>query len=166
MKLATLLYIKNSNGDFLLLKRAKDPNKGFLSPPGGKLLTDIAESPFQCAVREANEECGITSNVTDWKLKGIVTEKNYPNIGNIMIFLMEYKNTFNLKPQEFYEGSFSFIPEKDILKSNIPETDKLFIWKFVLNSDDNFFSISIDCNENPFRCIIETNLKQNDKDKR
>jgi len=157
LKLATLLYIKNSNGDFLLLKRANNPNKGFLSPPGGKLITVLAESPYQCAVREANEECGIVSLVTDWKLIGMVTEKNYPNIGNILIFLMEYKHPFNTTPDNFSEGDFVIVPESEIMNSNIPETDKLYIWNFVLKGDDNFFSISIDCDENPFRCIIETN---------
>lgn len=157
MKLATLLYIKNSSGDYLLLKRAKDPNKGFLSPPGGKLLTDIAESPYQCAIRESKEECGIVSEVTDWKLLGIVTEKNYPNIGNIMMFLMEYNKSLEILPKNFYEGDFIFVPKSKIMESNIPETDKLFIWNFVLNGDDKFFSISIDCDEDPYRCIIETN---------
>ncbi len=157
MKLATLLYIKNSNGDFLLLKRANNPNKGFLSPPGGKLKTVLAESPYQCAVREANEECGIVSLVTDWKLIGIVTEKNYPDIGNILMFLMEYKHPFNTTPDNFSEGDFVIVPESEIMNSNIPETDKLYIWNFVLKGDDNFFSISIDCNENPYRCTIETN---------
>lgn len=155
MKLATLLYIKNSVGDFLLLKRANNPNKGFLSPPGGKLKTDIAESPFQCAVREAYEECGIVSESKDWKLLGIVTEKNYPDIGNIMMFLLEYKKPLDSLPPDFSEGIFQFIPESEIMKARIPESDKLYIWNFVLRSNDTFFSISIDCNQSPFRCIIE-----------
>lgn len=156
MKLATLLYIKNSDGDFLLLKRAKNPNKGFLSPPGGKLKTDFAESPFQCAVREAFEECGIVSETNDWKLLGIVTEKNYPDIGNIMMFLLEYKKPINSLPADFHEGMFEFVPESEIMNSRIPESDKLYIWNFVLGSNDTFFSISIDCDESPFRCSIES----------
>ena len=157
MKLATLLYIKNSRGDYLLLKRNKNPNMGFLSPPGGKLKTDIAESPFQCAVREAYEECGIVSEPKDWKLLGIVTEKNYPNIGNIMMFLLEFNKPLNTVPKEFEEGIFEFVPKSDIMKSYIPESDKLYIWNFVLRNNDTFFSISIDCDKSPFRCSIEKN---------
>lgn len=156
MKLATLLYIKNSEGDYLLLKRAKNPNMGFLSPPGGKLKTDIAESPFQCAVREASEECGIDSKTNDWKLLGIVTEKNYPNIGNIMMFLLEYNKPLDKLPADFAEGSFEFVPQSEIMKAPIPESDKLFIWNFVLGNNDTFFSISIDCDQSPFRCSIES----------
>ena len=88
MKLATLLYIHNSKGEYLLMNRKKNPNKGLLSPPGGKLHTDEAESPSACAVREAMEECSMKSAEGDWSLTGIITEKNFPDAGNIMIFLM------------------------------------------------------------------------------
>jgi 8-oxo-dGTP diphosphatase len=156
LKLATLLYIKNAKGEYLMLKRAHQPNKGLLSPPGGKLHIDDAESPFQCAVREASEECGIISRTTDWVLLGIITEKNYPHIGNIMLFLFEYKNKLDALPPDFNEGRFRFVPENEILQSNIPETDKLYIWKFVLNKDNGFFSVSIDCDKTPFMSTVET----------
>ncbi|MCI0472756.1 MAG: NUDIX hydrolase [Ignavibacteria bacterium] len=156
MKLATLLYIKNSKDEYLLLERANQPNKGLLSPPGGKLHLDDAESPYQCAVREASEECGIKSKTSDWKLFGIITEKNYPHIGNIMLFLFEYKDKLETLPPDFNEGKYRFIAEKEILKSDIPDTDKLFIWKFVLNKDNGFFSVSIDCDKTPFSASTET----------
>jgi 8-oxo-dGTP diphosphatase len=156
LKLATLLYIKNSKGEYLLLERANQPNKGLLSPPGGKLHLNDAESPFHCAVREAYEECGISSCTSDWKLLGIITEKNYPHIGNIMLFLFEYKTVLDSLPPDFKEGRFRFVPEHDILQSNIPETDKLYIWKFVLNNDNCFFSVSIDCDKTPFSASKET----------
>lgn len=157
MKLATLLYIKNSSNQYLLLERSKEPNKGLLSPPGGKL--ESAESPFACAAREAKEECGIDSKPSDWDLIGIVTEKNYPGIGDIMVFLMGYKNKFDSLPMDFTEGKFKFINENDIANSEIPESDKLFIWKFVLTSMQFPFSIFIDCNTNPYKCIDETAVK-------
>ena len=59
MKLATLLYIRNSKGEYLLMERRRDPNKGLMSPPGGKLDMEKAESPTACALREAYEECRI-----------------------------------------------------------------------------------------------------------
>jgi len=156
LKLATLLYIKNSNGDYLLLERSNEPNKGLLSPPGGKLHLHDAESPFACAIREAKEECNIDSTHNDWKLLGMITEKNYPKIGNIMLFLFEYKITMNEKPKDFSEGKYIFIPEERILSSNIPESDKLYIWNFVLRNSGRFFSIHLDCGESPFKCTIES----------
>ena len=156
MKLATLLYIKNSNGDYLLLERSNEPNKGLLSPPGGKLHLHEAESPFACAIREAKEECGIDSTPEDWNLLGIITEKNYPNIGNIMLFLFEYKITLNDKPPDFNEGNYMFVPQDKIFSSNVPESDKLYIWNFVLKNNRKFFSIHLDCEETPYKCTIES----------
>jgi len=156
LKLATLLYIKNLKGEYLLIKRNNNPNKGLISPPGGKVKTDIPESPVSCAVREANEECKINSSTEDWQLIGIVTEKNYPNIGNLIIFCFEYKNTVDVLPPEMGEGNFVFIPSSDIYKYNLPETDKLYIWKFVLERKKSVFSIFIDCSDkNNIRGTIE-----------
>ena len=137
------------------MERENEPNKGFLSPPGGKLHLHTAESPIECAIRESNEECGIISNIKDWRLIGIVTEKEYPGIGNIMIFLFEYNKRLKKKPMDSIEGKFTFINPDKIMHSKIPETDKLFIWKFVLNDMKDFFCIKIDCTKNPFECIIE-----------
>lgn len=155
MKFATLLYIKNTNGDYLLLERVKEPNKGFLSPPGGKLDIDNAESPAACAVRECLEECGIKSLTSDWKLRGIITEKSYPNIGDIMIFCFEYLKKIDTLPGTSEEGRFRFISPSEISSANIPDTDKLFIWNFVLKNKPDLFSIHIDCESKPFKCIVE-----------
>ncbi|HEY5535968.1 MAG TPA: NUDIX hydrolase [Ignavibacteria bacterium] len=157
MKLATLLYIRNKKGDYLLMKRENEPNKGFFSPAGGKLRTDIAESPNECAVREAHEECGIESVPDDWKLMGIVTERDYPGIGNIMIFLFDYRKRLTEKPVDSIEGRFVFVSPEEIENSKIPETDKLYLWDFVLKAKRDFFSIKIDCTKNPYNCIIEQN---------
>jgi 8-oxo-dGTP pyrophosphatase MutT (NUDIX family) len=138
------------------MERAKDPNKGLISPPGGKLHSDEAESPVECAVREFEEECGIKTQTKDWELAGIITEDNYPGIGHILIFLYRLKTFVNELPKESVEGGFLFVDPADLDKKNIPETDKLFIWKFVLNSDNGFFSLKIDCNSEPFTCITET----------
>ena len=58
-KVATLLYCFNERDEVLLLERAREPNRGFWSPCGGKLKMDIGESPYACACREAGEELGI-----------------------------------------------------------------------------------------------------------
>lgn len=154
MIIATLLYIKNQRGEYLLIERAKKPNVGLLSPPGGKLNMEEGESIFNCAVREAKEECNINSKPNDWKLAGIVTEINYPDIGNIMIFCLKYRKIFNKIPTKINEGKFRFVSPKDFYKFKLPQTDKLYIWKFVLSN--KWFSIRIDCaNVNNLKCIIE-----------
>jgi len=155
LKLATLLYIKNIGGDFLLIERTQKPNRGFWSPPGGKLITDIAESPFACAVREMKEECGFDTKTADWTLRGIVTEKNYPDIGNLMLFAMEYGIAVNEIPPESPEGKFGFFNPSIIRSLHIPPVDKLYLWDFVLNNKKSVFCIDVDCNDGKYTGKIE-----------
>jgi len=131
------------------MERLKDPNRGLMSPPGGKLDTEVAESPVQCAVREAFEECRLKTSPSDWKLKGIVTEKDYPSVGNIMIFLIEYKNLVNELPEAGNEGAFHFIHPDDFKNHNIPVTDKLFLWDSILQTNGEPFMMALDCNNYP-----------------
>jgi len=149
MKLATLLYIKNEKNEYLLLERLKDPNKGLMSPPGGKFNEEDAESPAACAVREAFEECSIRSNEDDWKLIGIVTEKNYPAIGNLMLFLMEFRKILSSLPEECDEGAFEFLHPDEFKKHDIPVTDQLFLWEKVLSGNGEIFMLSLDCSNYP-----------------
>ena len=74
-KISCLLFIRNHAEKILLLKRKKSPNQGLWSPPGGKLNMNIGESPYECAVREAKEETGMTLNNDDLSLFGYVSEK-------------------------------------------------------------------------------------------
>ncbi|MBX7042181.1 MAG: NUDIX domain-containing protein [Ignavibacteria bacterium] len=154
MKLATLLYIMNTDGEYLLMKREREPNKGLLSPPGGKLHTEDAESPSVCAAREAFEECSMRTSPDDWLLRGIVTEKNYPGAGNIMIFIMQYGQELNELPPPCNEGSFEFVKKGDIMKSAIPETDRKFIWNMVLESREQPFIVTLDCTDYPDIVLI------------
>lgn len=149
MKLATLLYIKNKKGEYLLMERLKEPNKGLMSPPGGKLKTDEPETPAECASREAHEECRIISQPDDWRLAGIISEKNFPGIGNIMLFLMEYKFTLDILPEKCNEGEFFFIHPDKFYDHEIPVTDRLFLWEKILNRNDELIMMKLDCSNYP-----------------
>lgn len=131
------------------MERIKEPNMKLMSPPGGKLDSDDAESPVQCAIREAFEECELKSTSNDWSLIGILTEKNFPKIGNIMIFLMEYKRPLNMLPPPCNEGSFQFVHPDDLMKFELPDTDKLFIWNEILEKRNGPFFLTLDCSEYP-----------------
>ena len=68
----TLLYTQVhclDNDKVLLMKRHKEPNLGLWVAPGGKIETH--ESPYECAVRELNEETGLV--VHKMHLRGIVS---------------------------------------------------------------------------------------------
>ena len=76
-KLAVLVFIENEQGEQLLMLRAKPPNLGVWSPIGGKLETGIGESPFECAVRETQEETGLVIKSSDLHLFSMIAEKAY-----------------------------------------------------------------------------------------
>lgn len=149
MILATLLYITNIENEYLLMKRSKNPNKGLFSPPGGKLDTASNETPAECAVREAYEECSLKSETADWSQIGIISEKDFPGAGDIKIFLMKYKKTIDTLPAPCNEGEFRFVHPDNFSQYEIPETDRLFIWDRVLNNGGENFFISLDCSNYP-----------------
>lgn len=56
---AVACFIRNSKGELLLVRRAKEPAKGTLDLPGG--FVDMYESAEDAAHREVKEETDLTS---------------------------------------------------------------------------------------------------------
>ena len=109
-KIATLLYCFNEQGEVLLLERAQEPNLGLWSPCGGKLHTEIGESPYVCACREAQEELGVSISASDLHLAGIVSEHGYQGQSHWLMFLFEVQRRLTSLPPPNREGQFAFFP--------------------------------------------------------
>jgi ADP-ribose pyrophosphatase YjhB (NUDIX family) len=86
-KIAVLVFVENTQGEQLLLLRRKAPNLGSWSPLGGKLETGLGESPFECAVRETEEEAGLTLSPTELHLFAMIAEKAYEGESHWLLFL-------------------------------------------------------------------------------
>src|SRR5690349_5168945 len=97
-RIATLLYCFNERDEVLLLERAQEPNRGLWSPCGGKLKTDIGESPYACAAREAHEELGLQFSASDFHLTGLISEHGYQGHAHWLMFLFELKPRLRALP--------------------------------------------------------------------
>ena len=144
-KIATLLYCFNERGEILLLERAQEPNRGLWSPPGGKLHTDIGESPYVCACREAEEELELKLTPADLHLTGIVSEHGYLGQSHWLMFLFEVKRKLTTLPPIHREGRFQFFARELLPGLKIPQTDLEKIWPWFWQFRGGFFAAHCHC---------------------
>jgi 8-oxo-dGTP diphosphatase len=139
-KISTLLYCFNSRDEVLLMERTREPNRGMWSPFGGKLVTDIGESPYDCACREAAEEAGLIITPRDLHLFGIVSEVGYQGQAHWLMFLFEIKTRLEQAPPPHGEGRFEFFPREALNSIAMPRTDVEQIWPLVWKHRGGFFA--------------------------
>jgi 8-oxo-dGTP diphosphatase len=143
--ISTLLYCFNMRDEVLLLKRAREPNRGLWSPCGGKLKIEIGESPYACACREAREEMDLDIVPTDLHLTGLVTEHGYEGQAHWLMFLFEVKPRLAQAPPHHAEGRFSFFPPHALAELALPQTDRERIWPLFWQHRGGFFAAHCQC---------------------
>lgn len=94
---------------FLLIQRAKAPNKGCWSPIGGKLDMERGESPYECARRETLEEVGLCLTDNDLHCFGYISEKHYEDQCHWLMFLFHCRVQLDQLPAAIDEGKFAFL---------------------------------------------------------
>ena len=144
-RISVLVFLKNEQGEFLLLKRNKAPNKGKWSPVGGKLEMDLGESSFECAIREVLEETGETITTEDLHLFCMISEKSFEGSGHWLMFLFDCKKPIHALPPEIDEGSFAFYSREEINTLDIPETDRECLWRVFDENHEKFVALRADC---------------------
>lgn len=144
-KLAVLVFLENQAGEQLLLLRAKPPNLGVWSPIGGKLETQIGESPFECAVRETREETGFEVTTDDLHLFAMIAEKAYEGEAHWLMFLFRCRKPIANLPPAISEGQFGFFSRTAIDALPIPDTDRSALWPIYDRYHDRFVSLRADC---------------------
>jgi 8-oxo-dGTP diphosphatase len=143
--ISTLIYIFNSEDQVLLLKRAKEPNRGLWSPCGGKLAMSTGESPYACACREAKEETGMEVEPSQLHLTGLISEQGYANAAHWLMFLFEVKPKLDRLPLPIEEGQFGFFYRAELERLAIPETDRESIWPRFWAHRSGFFAARCQC---------------------
>jgi 8-oxo-dGTP diphosphatase len=144
-KIATLLYCFNERDEVLLLERAQEPNLGLWSPCGGKLNTEIGESPHACACREAREEIGLDLTPADLRLTGLIAEHGYQGQSHWLMFLFEVKPRLKSLPPAHREGIFKFFPRDALASLKMPQTDLEQIWPLFWRHRGGFFAAYCHC---------------------
>jgi 8-oxo-dGTP diphosphatase len=139
-KISTLLYCFNEQDEVLLMERAREPNRGMWSPCGGKLITEIGESPYACACREAKEEIGLEIGRSGLHLLGVVSEAGYLGQAPWLMFLFEVKERLKDVPPVHEEGRFAFFRREELSGLRMPATDFEQIWPLVWKHRGGFFA--------------------------
>ncbi|MCS7090195.1 MAG: NUDIX hydrolase [Verrucomicrobiota bacterium] len=144
-RISTLLYCFNEQDQLLLMKRSREPNRGLWSPCGGKLRTEIGESPYACACREAREELGLHLTPADLHLTGLVSEHGYLGQAHWLMFLFEVRPRLRRLPPPHAEGHFAFFSWHELMNLPLPATDRESIWPWFQQHRGGFFAAHCHC---------------------
>ena len=134
MKLATLCYLKNNDKTLMLYRNKKpgDTHKGKWNGLGGKV--EPGETPEQCAIREVQEESGLTT--INLKLHGVITFPMFDGMDDWYVFVFTITE-FEGEMIESPEGELAWIPDEKLLELNLWDGDRIFPpWL----KQDKFFS--------------------------
>jgi len=144
-KISTLLYCFNEREEVLLMERAQEPNLGLWSPCGGKLRTDLGESPYACGCREAEEELGLRVSSSDLHLTAIISEHGYQGQSHWLMFLFEVRLRLASLPPPHREGRFQFFRREVLADLRLPPTDRERIWPWFWQHRGGFFAAHCRC---------------------
>ena len=161
-KISCLVFIRNPEGKILLLNRKREPNKGFWSPPGGKLNMLVGESPVECARRETMEETNLLLRDEDIQFFAYVSEKEYFGTGNWLMFLFDSRVTIDKLPNDISEGTFAFFGRDEIDTLKIPPTDHHLVWPLYDKKDDGFWGVRADFSKREHKIKVEASPNKGD----
>ncbi len=127
IQLSTLVYVVRGDR-VLLMRRERSPNRGRLSPPGGKL--EPGETPIAGAARELREETGLVALAMN--LRGR-TRHHGPSEGDGWLQHLVLVRDFRGTPRSGHpEGVCSWIPYERVLEGrDMPAADAIYTaWVF------------------------------------
>lgn len=157
-KISVLIFIRDGNGKFLMIRRRKAPNKDCWSPVGGKLEMATGESPFECACREAFEETGMRLAAADLHLFGMVSERSYEGSGHWLMFLFDCQKPIGALPPEIDEGQFAFFSREEIDAAAIPPSDRTLVWPVFDSHCKSFLAYRAQCGNGEVSRVDEESL--------
>lgn len=117
-KIAAMIVLRAGN-QYLLLRRAKEPNRDKYVPVGGKL--EPHETPRAAARRELHEETGFDLPEADLQFCGILTETSPVDYNWICyVYLADIEHC---SAPDCDEGALEWIAHEDLPNVPTPPTD-------------------------------------------
>jgi 8-oxo-dGTP diphosphatase len=141
LKRTAAMVILQHEQAFLLLQRAKSPNRGLYVPVGGKV--DPYEAPAAAARREAEEETGIRLRPEQLRFCGILIEIS-PTAYNWTCHIY-WAQVPRLQPPPFEEGELHWISFEELDQLPTPPTD-WWVYQYVRREQPFVFSALYDEN--------------------
>ena len=128
-----VLLVLRQRGHLVLIRREKEPYKGLLALPGGKI--ERGETPLEAARREMREETGLKRPVPQWigRVTDLLVEGEPPHAMFILdVFEATLPEAAHSQPS--FEGSVVRLPLADLQKraSEIIPADILIIWRLAV----------------------------------
>lgn len=148
-RIGTLLYFSDRDGRLLLIRRSRQPNLGLWCAVGGKLEMPLGESPYECAVREAAEEVGVSISASDLSLRCILSEKDYEKTGHWLMFVFQVTARLEALPKEMEEGEFRFFDLSELGGIAMPELDRSILLERILGEDGSLHILRVDGDGQP-----------------
>jgi len=161
--IAVLCYLFDADGRVLLLRRDRPPNHSRHSPIGGKLEQHLGESPVDCALREIQEEAGLTLTHDQLHLTGMVSETAHEGENHWLMFLYEVTQPVDIEPGPIDEGVLEWHDPADLESLNLPQTDREAIWPLFWKHRGGFFVAHLDCTQAPMTCRVDQAYAAGDK---
>lgn len=143
----SLCYIIQ-NDQILMLRRARPPHVGKWSAPGGKL--ELGESPYDCVIREMEEETGFT--ITQPTLRGIVTVTDIAYPIHWILYIYD-AHQFSGNLIQTNEGELRWIPLNQLHDYPVPYADSIYL-QHVLKPDAPLFQMRF-VYDTPEKCVEE-----------
>ena len=127
---AVVLSAVVEDGRILLLRRAREPYRGFWAIPGGKI--EFGETPVDAVVREAREETGLAARFLHWG--GVASETMSGPDGCVTAHFLLLVGVLAVEGGELREGPegrLRWFSRDEVADGGVIPTDRELLERFV-----------------------------------
>ena len=137
-----VLLVLRQRGHLVLIRREKEPYKGLLALPGGKM--EKGETPLEAARREMREETGLKKPAPEWvgRVTDLLVEGEPPH-SMFVLDVFEATLPEEAHSQPSFEGAIVRVALADLQKraAEIIPADVLILWRLVVERSSTMLDL-------------------------